>query len=157
MNAGFSVFSRASNNRHIHTVSSAPCCEWDEMKLEIKYLMLPVKDREASVQFFTENLGFELAGDVRIRNHDCTALRINANSPLLVLEEFEDNLFRPIMEPDRIVLNTDDCLRDYYKLKTLGVRFVNKPEYLSVGLTVQFADPSGNIFALFEQRDYHNN
>lgn len=119
--------------------------------------MLPVKDREESVQFFTENFGFELAGDVRIRNHDCTALRINANSPLLVLEEIEAGMFRPILEPDRIVLNTDDCLRDYYKLKTQGVRFLSIPEYLSVGLTVQFADPSGNIFALFEQRDYHNN
>lgn len=119
--------------------------------------MLPVKDRDESVQFFTKHLGFELAGDVQIRNHDCTALRINHNSPLLVLEEFEENLFRPILETDRIVLNTDDCLRDYYKLKTRGVRFLDKPEYLSVGLTVQFADPSGNIFALFEQRDYQKN
>ena len=119
--------------------------------------MLPVKDRETSVRFFTENLGFELAGDVRIRNHECTALRINENSPLLVLEEFEAGMFQPVSLADRIVLNTDDCLRDYYKLKTLGVRFLNKPEYLSVGLTAQFADPSGNIFALFEQRDYQNN
>ena len=47
-------------------------------------------------------------------------------------------------------------LRDYYRLRTLGVNFISKPEYLSVGLSVQFKDPSGNVFALFEQRDYSN-
>lgn len=118
--------------------------------------MLPVKDREVSVQFFTDILGFEQTTSIRIRNRECTALRINEGSPLLVLEENGAETM-PLTEPERIVLNTDDCLRDYLRLKSRGVQFLNAPEYLSVGLSVQFTDPTGNVFALFEQRDYKNN
>ncbi len=117
--------------------------------------MLPVKDRDESVQFFTGKLGFEQVRNVTIRNRPCAALRISESGPLLVLEEAEAGY--PTMQPGRIVLNTDDCLRDYYRLKKEGVIFLTRPEYLSVGLTVQFNDPSGNVFALFEQRDYRNN
>lgn len=118
--------------------------------------MLPVKDREASIEFFTRKLGFEVADSVQIRDRYCTAIRVSGDAPLLVLEETDDQTGGN-KSGKRIVLNTDDCLRDYYRLKSKGVQFLSKPEYLSVGLSVQFADPSGNIFSLFEQRDYKNN
>ncbi|HEY0895039.1 MAG TPA: VOC family protein, partial [Sphingobacteriaceae bacterium] len=114
------------------------------MNLEIRYLMLPVKDREVSVQFFTGKLGFEQVSNVTIRNRACEALRVSANGPLLVLEEMDAD--HPDTQAARIVLNTDDCLRDYYRLKNQGVVFLGQPEYLSVGLTVHFTDPSGNVF-----------
>ena len=125
------------------------------MNLEIRYLMLPVRDREASVQFFTEKLGFQVDAGIKIRDNECTAIRVSEGGPYLVLEEVA-NYIAPEDSYGRVVLNTDDCLRDYYRLRTLGVNFINKPEYLSVGLSVQFKDPSGNVFALFEQRDYSN-
>lgn len=125
------------------------------MNLEIRYLVIPVKDREASLEFFCGKLGFQAAGSVNIRNRHCAALKINDKGPLLVLEETDIEDEKDVsLRSERIVLNTDDCLRDYYKLKSLGVTFLNKPEYLSVGLSVRFTDPSGNQFSLFEQRDY---
>lgn len=126
------------------------------MGLEIRYLMLPVLDRQASIEFFTDKLGFQLTSSVTIRDRNCAALKISDDGPVLVLEEIEMAEEMPPGPRDRIVLNTDDCLRDYYKLKSRGIEFINKPEYLSVGLSVQFTDPSGNVFSLFEQRDYQN-
>ena len=116
--------------------------------------MLPVRDREASVQFFTAILGFEQVSHVTVRDRDCSALRVSAGGPLLVLEEMGPETAGP---GGRVVVNTGDCLRDYLRLKSLGVEFLSQPEYLSVGLTVHFTDPSGNVFALFEQRDYQSN
>ncbi|WP_426672149.1 hypothetical protein ACPPVU_13060 [Mucilaginibacter sp. McL0603] len=55
-----------------------------------------------------------------------------------------------------IILSSHDCLNDYHTLKLSGVVFYNKPQYLPVGLGVEFCDPSGNHYLLLEERSYHH-
>ncbi len=54
-------------------------------------------------------------------------------------------------DPDRhmVMLETDDCVGEFRRLKELGVSFVQEPEELEGGLTLAtFRDPEGNLIQL---------
>lgn len=54
-------------------------------------------------------------------------------------------------DPDRhmVMLETDDCVGEFRRLKDLGVSFVQAPEELQGGLTLAtFRDPEGNLVQL---------
>ena len=54
-------------------------------------------------------------------------------------------------DPDRhmVMLETDDCVGEFRRLKELGVSFVQEPEQLEGGLTIAtFRDPEGNLVQL---------
>lgn len=55
---------------------------------------------------------------------------------------------------EEIVLTTDDCIRDYLRLKQQGILQLKAPVYIDSGLFLEFEDPSGNRFVLIEKRDY---
>ncbi|EDM36602.1 hypothetical protein PBAL39_25080 [Pedobacter sp. BAL39] len=55
---------------------------------------------------------------------------------------------------DDIILSTDDCIRDYYRLKQQGMLDLKEPAYFDSGVFLEFKDPSGNRFVLIEKRDY---
>jgi predicted enzyme related to lactoylglutathione lyase len=45
-----------------------------------------------------------------------------------------------------VMLETNDCVAEHMRLKTLGVVFIQEPEQLEGGLTLAtFRDPEGNI------------
>ena len=48
-----------------------------------------------------------------------------------------------------VMLETDDCIGEFRRLKELGVTFVQEPEQLEGGLTIAtFRDPEGNLVQL---------
>ncbi len=48
-----------------------------------------------------------------------------------------------------VMLETDDCVGEFLRLKELGVSFVQEPEELEGGLTLAtFRDPEGNLIQL---------
>ncbi|MGN7987315.1 VOC family protein [Pedobacter sp. 22226] len=58
-------------------------------------------------------------------------------------------------QTNKIVLQSDDCLEDYCRLKSRGVIFKKTPSYLTEGLSAAFSDPYGNEFIILEQRNYN--
>jgi hypothetical protein len=57
-----------------------------------------------------------------------------------------------------IVINTDDCLRDYYNLKKAEeIHSCSKPKYLPEGLAFEATDKWGNGYILLEKRNYIDN
>ncbi|MES3018867.1 MAG: hypothetical protein V4721_13855 [Bacteroidota bacterium] len=55
---------------------------------------------------------------------------------------------------ENIIFHTNDCLRDYHKYTMLGVEFINRPEYNTSGLQVNFIDDNDNCYTLLEERFY---
>ena len=53
-----------------------------------------------------------------------------------------------------IILNTDDCLRDYHKLKSADIKIEQIPRYTARGLEAIISDNYGNHFMLLEKRNY---
>jgi len=55
---------------------------------------------------------------------------------------------------DAIIINTDNCLRDFHQLKNAGIQILHAPKYTADGLEAVFADNYGNQYVLVEKRDY---
>lgn len=58
------------------------------------------------------------------------------------------------VEFKHITFYTDDCLRDYHKYTLAGVEFVSRPEYINLGLRVDFSGPAEARYSLLEKRIY---
>jgi len=113
--------------------------------------MVFVKDMEEAVGFFTEKVGFSAAnGTAPDAQTNQVSIRINNTDQYLnLIVDKEKTGFKT-----RIILNTEDCLKDYHHLKTQGIDFKNQPQYLSAGLSAEFNDNYGNEFVLLEERNY---
>jgi len=121
--------------------------------MKIKYLPVFTDDIEKQVIFFTEHLGFEICGKKNILPDQESTL-IKTSSPdlfIIILTDPNKEYGR-----GRIIVNSHDCLNDYYKLKMAGVVFYNEPHYLPMGLCADFSDPSGNQYLLIEERSYNH-
>ncbi|RZK76544.1 MAG: hypothetical protein EOO85_11090 [Pedobacter sp.] len=116
------------------------------MNTDLKYKVLFVKSEEISVNFFIDQLGFKMYQKIEINGKVCPLLQ-NANKDLMA---FIENTGRDEIN----IMNTDDCLRDYYFFKQKNVEILGKPQYHHDGLTIDFNDPSGSRFVLLEERDY---
>jgi len=120
--------------------------------MKIKYIPIFTDDLERQVNFFTENLGFEIHGKKNILPGQESIL-LKTNNPDVFMVVMKDTAYE--YRKNRIVLNTDDCLNDYHALKKMiGIKFFNEPQYLPMGLGAEFSDPAGNRYLLIEERSY---
>jgi hypothetical protein len=55
---------------------------------------------------------------------------------------------------ETIIINTDNCLRDFHQLKNAGIQIEKAPKYTANGLEAVIADNYGNRYLLVEKRDY---
>ena len=120
--------------------------------MKIKYIPVFTNDIEKQVAFFTETLGFEVYGRKNLLP-DQEGILIKTNSPdffIVVMTDPDKKYVR-----SQIIINSHDCLSDYYNLKMAGVVFFNEPHYLPMGLGAEFTDPSGNQYLLIEERSYN--
>ncbi len=107
---------------------------------------------EEAISFFTKKLGFNATDKLVLdKTQHHTPMQIDNSGQYLNLIVDKDNAgFKT-----RIILNTDDCLKDYHNLKTMGINFKEQPQYLASGLCAEFNDDYGNEFILLEERDYN--
>lgn len=114
--------------------------------------MVFVKDIDEAIGFFTEKLGFSTDDSAAFdaRNKQVPIRINNTDQYLNLVVDKEKAGFKT-----RVILNTEDCLKDYHHLKTQGVDFKNQPQYLSAGLYAEFNDNYGNEFVLLEERNYN--
>lgn len=122
------------------------------MTEELTYAEICVKEPLATLKFLTQYLGF-----VNISN------LYNAEEPgrpgFLLRDKSGRSYFIPLSADSEdftttIIINTDDCLRDYYLLDKAGVQFGGIPGYTGDGLQAIAVDDNGTRYTLLEHRDY---
>lgn len=114
---------------------------------ELHYQVIFVRDIVSSATFFIEQLGLEKEEDLLIAEMSCPVLKM-FNGHCLMLVKHDEK------ESEPTVIYTNDCLRDFCKLKNKGIALFSAPVYRMKGLSVEFLDPSGNHILLLEERDY---
>lgn len=119
------------------------------MSISIKYVPISVTKLETAVNFFKEQLGLEQTEKAMLFQSEKQLIvkSLNGDTSFLLLENSPQS-------PSKIVLKTDDCIKDYHTLKARGVVFQTQPNYLDVGLSASFSDPFGNQYILLEERSY---
>ena len=114
----------------------------------LKFVSIPVRDQDASLKFFTENLGFKVATDQPFNEKQrWIELLIPGAETGLVL-------FTPPGQEDRIggfqplSFWCDDVFATARIMKSKGVEFEADPKKESWGTSAIFKDPDGNKFVL---------
>jgi catechol 2,3-dioxygenase-like lactoylglutathione lyase family enzyme len=120
------------------------------MMNKLNLISLIVKDYDAAVEFYTKKLGFEVAEDAAFGDKRWITLKL-ANTP-----ESAVNLELATSKDDEALvgkqggrfpllgLGTNDCFRDYRRMKELGVTFHSEPTTGPWGTGVLLEDLYGN-------------
>lgn len=121
--------------------------------MEESYIPVIVNKLDRALRFFTGKLNFIVSQEVEILPGLKTQVVSPQNRSLsLVLVESPSS--DHIYSRNKIIIKTDDCIRDYCTFKKAGVRFKSEPQYSATGLMANFSDPFGNLYALLEVRNY---
>jgi len=126
---------------------------------KIKIISLLVNDYDAAIQFYTEKLGFELLEDAAFGESRWVTLALPAQKDVTIALELAKT------ENDKALvgrqggsfaflgIDTDDCRRDYDRMKGVDVTFHGEPQGGPWGVGVLFEDLYGNkIFMSQEPR-----
>ena len=114
---------------------------------ELNYQVIFVRDISLAAAFFTVQLGLKKEEDLLVAGVNYPILKMFNGHRLMLVKHFE-------RETEPTVIYTDDCLRDFCKLKKYGIEMFSAPNYRTKGLSCEFFDPSGNHILLLEERDY---
>ncbi len=119
-----------------------------QFSLEIRNILLPVRQVGMVKQFFITKLKYRERQDDLCFRKGWVVLVAPSGFTTILTET------RASGPPNRIIINTSDCLRDYHYLKRESLQFIGEPQYFSFGLAVDFTDAAGNLFMLLEERQY---
>jgi hypothetical protein len=114
---------------------------------EEKYQQLILKEPLKSVEFLVQIMGFEPA--------------LADYEQAVFIHDKQGNYFKLLLNPcadcrEPVLIYTNDCLSNYFELKTLGIHFINGPQYTPQGLMVEFTDDWGNYYKILEERFYED-
>lgn len=129
------------------------------MAQSIGNVTLVVRDYDEAIQFFTQSLGFELRQDTDLGDDkrwvvvapDSTscglllAKAVNAEQEKAIGNQSGGRVF--------MFLHTDNFVRDYEKMLSRGVRFLETPRYESYGTVAVFTDLYGNKWDLLQLKN----
>ena len=109
---------------------------------------ISVKDQDASIEFYTTVLGWNVTMDTQMgpemRWVTLSPPGAQTNIALLPI-----SVHGPIKDDTGISLETDDIESDFARLTAAGVKFSSAPELMPWGdKGVHFWDPDGNQFYL---------
>jgi len=116
----------------------------------LSLLSVYVKDQDAAIEFYTKKLGFVVAEDVPFGPQRWVTLRLPDDEVVSV------TLNLPGTDEDWALVGkqggsaplfgivTDDCLREYRRMKEAGVKFHGEPQVQPYGTGVTLEDLYGN-------------
>jgi predicted enzyme related to lactoylglutathione lyase len=113
----------------------------------VKFVSIPVKDQNKSLDFYTKKLGFQILTDQPFGNQRWIELSIPGADTGVVL-------FTPPGQEDRIgsfaniSFVCDDIQKTYEELRARGVEFQQPPKKESWGTSAIFKDVDGNTFVM---------
>lgn len=128
------------------------------MNQKLAYLSLLVRDYDEAIAYYTQILGFDLLEDtdmgggkrwVRVAplgsgrgSGLLLAKAVNAEQSSRVGNQTGGRVF--------LFLHTDDFQRDYERMKSKGVKFLEQPRHEVYGTVVVFEDLYGNKWDFIE-------
>ena len=117
---------------------------------QLKLFSVVVKDYDATIQFYTQKLGFEVAEDAAFGDNRWITLKLpntpDSNLSLALAKTDEDKAIvgKQAGSFPLLGLGTDDCFGDYNRMKGLGVKFHGEPQAGPWGTGVLLEDLYGN-------------
>lgn len=123
------------------------------------HITLLVKDYDEAIKFYTEVLGFELIADNNFGNGQrwVSVAPVNQKEIRIVFviadtAEKMERVGNAVADHVLLVLETDNCRKDYELLKSKGVNFYGEPENMPWGTEVVFEDLYGNRLDMLQIR-----
>ena len=111
-----------------------------------------LNEAKEALSFLIEKLGFFVCTHPASKNQNGVTLGDNYGN---FYEIFSNTRKGGIDQNDfSLVINTSDCLQDFYNMAPLGLNILNKPHYVPEGLVFEAIDPWGNRYTFLEKRDY---
>jgi hypothetical protein len=125
------------------------------MKMEPNYQTASVNEPNKVLQFLSHHLTFSDHGELQKRYIDKQGVIVGnrfGNNYVLVPGRSMISINQGTGQP--IIVNTDDCLRDYHQLQGIGVKIEQTLRYSTRGLEFIISDSYDNRYLLLEKRDY---
>lgn len=116
-----------------------------------------VADQDKALEFYTKKLGFKIHTDAQFGQMRWITI-MPANQPNLELalmsaEGTEKALVgKQGGEKPFLSFATDNCIKTYEELKSMGVQFVSEPQDEPWGVSAAFKDLDGNIFYMCQAK-----
>ncbi|MDR1149613.1 MAG: VOC family protein [Spirochaetaceae bacterium] len=123
---------------------------------KLGHLTILVKEYDEAIQFY-KNLGMEVLGD-NIFGEDLRWVSmafINQMDFKIVFQKVKTEKEKQavgLQAGDHVLLTieTENCQKEYERLKGDGVKFLGEPETVPWGIEVMFEDLYGNLFDLVQ-------
>jgi catechol 2,3-dioxygenase-like lactoylglutathione lyase family enzyme len=123
----------------------------------ISLLNVLVKNQDSAIEFYTRKLGFVVAEDLPFGPKRWVTLRLPGDPGLSIalnLAESEADLAlvgKQAGSQPLFGIVTDDCLREYRRMKDAGVTFHGEPQVQPYGTGVMLEDLYGNRIYLNQE------
>jgi len=117
---------------------------------KVKLIGLLVRDFDAAIQFYTQNLGFEKVEDAAFGEDRWVTLSLPSDRGVAIslqLAKAGDDqalVGKQAGSFPLLGLDTLDCMGDYNRMNALGVKFHGQPESGPWGIGVLLEDLYGN-------------
>lgn len=131
------------------------------MKKKIGHVTILVKDYDEAIDFYTKKAGFVLLKDNAFGNgmRWVTVAPSNDSETAIVFVEADtakkaERIGTQAANHVFLVVQTDDCYRDYETMKSIGVKFLGEPKEVPWGIEVVFEDLYGNRLDLVQHNGF---
>ena len=118
----------------------------------VSQVVLPMRDQNAAVEFWTERIGFELVRDETFGDERWIEVRPPQGSPLIVLSlRAQDDPGVSVRDEhphSPVFFTCDDINATYRELRDRGVEFPTPPVQMHFGWWAMFAGEDGTRYAL---------
>jgi predicted enzyme related to lactoylglutathione lyase len=121
------------------------------------HIIILVNDYDEAINFYVNKMGFiklidnPMGTDLRwvtvapSKDNETRIVFVRADTP-----EKQARVGNQVANHIFIVLEADDCKRDYESMESKGVEFLSEPKQMPRGLEVVFSDLYGNQFDLLQ-------
>lgn len=131
------------------------------MNRKIGHITILVSDYDEAISFYTNTLGFVLLTDNQfgegMRWVTVAPSQESETAIVFVKADTAEKNARVGSQAAQhvfLVIETDDCIRDYHRMKEKGVTFHGEPNDMPWGIEVVFEDLYGNRFDLLQVKSY---
>jgi len=123
----------------------------------LSLLNVLVKNQDSAIEFYTRKLGFVLVEDLPFGPKRWVTIRLpDDKGPSIALNLAESNgdvalVGKQAGSTPLFGIETDDCLREYRRMKDAGVTFQGEPQVQPYGTGVMLEDLYGNKIYLNQE------